>query len=432
MTGAVLGPAPGAGAGAGEVLEVDVAIVGGGPVGLALAILLVQEGVRVTVLERRTERSSHSRAIGIHPPGLVALQGTGVTGQLTAEGVQIRRGAARTRDRSLVSIRFSRTSTPYPYVLALPQERTETILEERLQSLDPTVLQRGRTVTGLVDTGASVLLAGSRRASVRGAEPASSRLASALGAETGSPDDVRADAVAGEDAGFAVHAAFAVAADGARSPVRSMLGAAVTERTLRDHYLMGDFPDTTGDGPTGVLYLEPEGIVESFPLPGGKRRWVAHTRSLRTDADAKALASMVRERTGQQPSAAGNSMLSAFSVRTALPRQLVHGRTILAGDAAHEVSPIGGQGLTLGWLDAAELAPLLAAGVRGENVQAQLVQFDRRRRRAARIASAQARLNMALGRPLPARLMRVRNTALSILFRAQPVSDLVARRFTMQ
>ncbi|MBD8045119.1 FAD-dependent monooxygenase [Arthrobacter sp. Sa2BUA2] len=408
-------------------MKVDVAIIGGGPVGLALAILLVQEGVRVTVLERRAERSSHSRAIGIHPPGLVALEGTGVSGQLTAEGVQIRQGAARTRNRSLASIRFSRTPTPYPYVLALPQERTETILEERLRSLAPNALQRGRTVTALVDTGSSVLLAGSGAAGARGT---SSGGRSPAG--PGGPDDGGADDVAGEDAGFAVHAAFAVAADGARSPVRSMLGAPVTERTLRDHYLMGDFPDTTGDGPTGVLYLEPEGIVESFPLPGGTRRWVAHTRSLRADADAKVLASMVQERTGQQLSAAGNSMLSAFSVRTALPRQLVHGRTILAGDAAHEVSPIGGQGLTLGWLDAAALAPLLTAGVRGESIEAQLVQWDRRRRRAARIASAQARLNMALGRPLPPRLMRVRNTALSALFRTQPVGDLVARRFTMQ
>lgn len=404
-------------ASAGEVLKVDVAIVGGGPVGLALAILLVQEGVRVTVLERRTERSSHSRAIGIHPPGLAALEGTGVTGQLAAEGVQIRQGAARTRDRGLVSIRFTRTSTAYPYVLALPQERTETILEERLQSLDPTVLLRGRTVTALVDTGSSVLLAGTGAGS---------------GGKGDGEGDGDGDGEDGEEPGFAVHAAFAVAADGARSPVRSMLGAAVTERTLRDHYLMGDFPDNTGDGPTGVLYLEPEGIVESFPLPAGTRRWVAHTRTLLTDADAKLLARIVRERTGRQLSAAGNSMLSAFSVRTALPGRLVHGRTVLAGDAAHEVSPIGGQGLTLGWLDAAELAPVLAAGVRGGNIDAQLAGFDRRRRRAAGIASAQARLNMALGRPLPRPVMRARNAALAALFRARPLGDLVARRFTMQ
>ena len=387
----------------GQVLDVDVAIVGGGPVGLSLAILLQQQGLRTAVLERRTARSSHSRAIGIHPPGLVALEGTGVTGQLTSEGVQIRYGAARSRDRNLVSIRFTRTATGYPYVLALPQERTETILEERLRALDPNALHRGHTVTALIDTGSSVILAGT------------------TGAD---PDD--------EDPGFAVHAAFVVAADGARSPVRGLLGAAAEGRMLRDHYLMGDFPDTTGDGAVGVLYLEPEGIVESFPLPSGKRRWVAHTRTLLADADAKVLAATVRERTGQRLDTTGNSMLSAFSVRTALPGQLVHGRTVLIGDAAHEVSPIGGQGLTLGWLDAAELAPLLAAGVGGGDIRAELARFDRRRRRAAKTASVQARLNMALGRPLPPRVMRARNAALAALFRVPQLGDLVARRFTMQ
>jgi 2-polyprenyl-6-methoxyphenol hydroxylase-like FAD-dependent oxidoreductase len=103
---------------------------------------------------------------------------------------------------------------------------------------------------------------------------------------------------------------------------------------------------------------------------------------------------------------------------------------VLIGDAAHEVSPIGGQGMTLGWVDAAELAPLLTAAVRGADVG--LAAFDRRRRRAAAVASAQARLNMALGRPLPAPLMRARNRVLAGLFRSRTLSDAVARRFTMQ
>ncbi|MCC3299610.1 FAD-dependent oxidoreductase [Arthrobacter caoxuetaonis] len=377
--------------------DVDVAVVGGGPVGLALAILLLQSGASVRVLERRTVRSSHSRAIGIHPPGLAALEGTGVTEQLTREGVQIRHGEARSRERDLVSLRFSNTSTRYPYVLALPQERTEHVLEDRLRALDPRALRRGWTVTSLADDGAGVTLEGTS-----GGEPVRLR------------------------------ASWVVAADGARSALRTMLGAGARGRRLKDSYLMGDFPDTTGDGPVGVLYLEPEGIVESFPLPGGKRRWVVHTRTLHADADAKDLARLVRQRTGRDIDAAGHTMLSAFSVNTTLVRELVHGRTVLIGDAAHEVSPIGGQGMTLGWLDAAELAPLLAAGLRGEDISSELGQFTRRRRRAAQIASAQAQLNMALGRPLPAGVMQARNLVLASFFQSRRLGDAVARRFTMQ
>ncbi|MER2136767.1 MAG: NAD(P)/FAD-dependent oxidoreductase [Arthrobacter sp.] len=377
--------------------DVDVAVIGGGPVGLALAILALQDGLRVRVLEARTERSSHSRAIGIHPPGMAALEATGVSAQLAAEGVQIRTGAARTRDTGLVNISFAKTSTAYPYVLALPQERTEAVLQARLQELDPEALQRGHRVTSLHDDGTGVTLTGTR---------------------------------AGGD--FTLRASWAVAADGARSAVRSLLGVQAAGTLLRDSYLMGDFPDNTGDGPVGVLYLEPEGIVESFPLPGGKRRWVAHTRSVRTDADAKDLARIVAARTGQTPDAAASTMLSAFAVRTTALKRLIHGRTVLIGDAAHEVSPIGGQGMTLGWMDASELAPLLAASVRGADVGGQLAAFDRRRRRAAAVASAQARLNMALGRPLPASVMRLRNAVLRRLFRSRRLSDAVARRFTMQ
>ncbi|GAA1924223.1 NAD(P)/FAD-dependent oxidoreductase [Arthrobacter gandavensis] len=377
--------------------EVDVAVVGGGPVGLALAILALQDGLRVRVFEARTSRSSHSRAIGIHPPGMAALEATGVSAQLAAEGVQIRTGSARTRDTELISISFAKTSTAYPYVLALPQERTETVLQARLEELDPDALQRGHRITSLHDDGRGVSLAGTT--------------------------------TAGD---FAVRASWVVAADGARSAVRGLLGVRAAGKLLRDSYLMGDFPDNTADGPVGVLYLEPEGIVESFPLPGGKRRWVAHTRTLQSDADAKDLARIVAARTGRVPEAAASTMLSAFSVRTTALKQLAHGRTVLIGDAAHEVSPIGGQGMTLGWIDAAELAPLLAAAVRGADVGARLAAFDSRRRRAAVVASAQARLNMALGRPLPAPLMQARNTVLARLFRSRMLSDGVARRFTMQ
>ncbi|XAZ29914.1 FAD-dependent monooxygenase [Paenarthrobacter ureafaciens] len=53
-------------------------------------------------------------------------------------------------------------------------------------------------------------------------------------------------------------------------------------------------------------------------------------------------------RTGVFPDESSNSMLSAFDVRARLAPRMVHGRIVLLGDAAHEISPIGGQGMNLG------------------------------------------------------------------------------------
>ena len=86
---------------------VDVLVIGGGPVGLFMAALLLQRGVSVRVLEQRTGAEPHSRAIGIHPPSLDALQGIGVARDLVAEGVPIRRGLAVGGGRTLAEMSFA-------------------------------------------------------------------------------------------------------------------------------------------------------------------------------------------------------------------------------------------------------------------------------------------------------------------------------------
>ena len=180
----------------------DVAVVGGGPVGLYLAALLLQEGVGVRVLEQRSERDRHSRAIGIHPPALAALERAGVARALVADGVPIRRGRAYSGGKLVGTMSFESVSRDFPFVLSLPQCSTEAHLERRVQDLDPTALARGARVTGITDDGDRLALAVTSGG-------ASTQLASAL----------------------------AVAADGTHSTVRQLLGIPVTARRYPDHYV---------------------------------------------------------------------------------------------------------------------------------------------------------------------------------------------------
>ncbi|SKB34536.1 2-polyprenyl-6-methoxyphenol hydroxylase [Arthrobacter sp. 49Tsu3.1M3] len=389
----------------------EVLIIGAGPVGLFMAALLLQDGVDVQVLEQRGAPELQSRAIGIHPPALAALAGTGVAETMIAEGVQIRRGMALAGGKCLARMSFASVSDRFPFVLSLPQARTEAHLERRVNELGAGALHRGVRLTGLSDDGTRV--------------------------------SVEADTASGT---VRNSAPLVIAADGVRSTVRALQGIDVRVKEYPDSYLMGDFADGTGFGPDAALFLSGAGIVESFPLPGQLRRWVVRLgpgdatfggpdaggpAAGGPGADARWLMGCVRERTGLAIDAGTNSMLSRFGVRTRLVPRMVAGRVVMIGDAAHEVSPIGGQGMNLGWLDAAALAPIVSAAVRGQDVADRLRTFEGTRLRAAARAARQAEINMALGRPLTDRLLALRNRGIAGVAAVPPVNSLIARRFTM-
>nr|WP_306422531.1 NAD(P)/FAD-dependent oxidoreductase [Paenarthrobacter aurescens] len=361
-----------------------------------MGALLLQHGHRIRIVERRTTRSDRSRAIGIHPPALAELARAGVAGDLIAAGVHIRRGVAYSQRRKVAELPFDGDAA-FPYILAVPQALTEKVLEQVVTDLDPEAIVRGADVQEVVDDFRSVRIA--------------------------------ADSPSGT---LELRARLAVAADGAHSKIRRGILPHLPPRGYPDCYIMGDFADATGHGSDAVLYLEPDGIVESFPLPAGVRRWVVRLGAPDKGTTAAGLADLVGARTGEVLDPASNTMLSAFEVRSRLAKRMVHGRVVLLGDAAHEISPIGGQGMNLGWLDAAALAPIMDASFGGADVGRRLEHFERARRKAAMRASRQAGLNMALGRPLPTAAMSARNRIFAAALEVQPVAELVERRFTMR
>jgi 2-polyprenyl-6-methoxyphenol hydroxylase-like FAD-dependent oxidoreductase len=103
---------------------------------------------------------------------------------------------------------------------------------------------------------------------------------------------------------------------------------------------------------------------------------------------------------------------------------MVHRRVLLLGDAAHQISPIGGQGLSLGFQDAQAVAQLVIGG-------GPLQAIDDLRLRAARSAARRAQVNMLLGRALPGWAVPPRDAVFSRLAASAWLHQWVARDFTM-
>ncbi|MFG6493144.1 FAD-dependent oxidoreductase [Microbacterium sp. P03] len=368
----------------------DVIVIGAGPVGLLLAGELRRRDIDVEVLERRAAAGDGTRAIGIHAPVLAALEQSGITDELLARAVRVPRGLARARGKTLGIVRFDLLSTRFPFVATLPQARTERILTDRAP-----VPRRDTTVTSVVPS----------RDAVR---------VSAHDGERTSPIVVVASGSGGRDLVFRP--------------------GAVPLTTYPDRYLMTDAAaGVDADPDVAVVNLDPTGVMESFPLPDGQRRYVAWDAPGGDDDPARRLerlraAVAVR---GEPDAAEGITWASSFGVRRYVAPRMRRGRLFVIGDAAHEVSPIGGQGMNLGLLDAAGLAPLLARWVRtGVAPDDDLGRWETRRVRSALRAARLAALNTDLGRAMPGVADTLRRTGVRAML-APPAGRLFAHAYAM-
>jgi len=374
----------------------DVVVVGGGPVGLFMGICLLHRGIPCTVVEKRTELAPGSRSLGIHPVSLELFEQTGLIDAFLESGIKVRKGYAHTGRKELGVIDFKDCPEPYNYILINPQEKTEQILRQRLLEMDPEALINGVEVIGVNQQQDEVLV-------------------------TLLKDEVHQT----------INVGYVIGCDGKKSFVRQQAGIRFTGERYPDTYIMGDLPDNTEFGTDACVYLHEDGLVECFPLPDGKRRWVAKTSDYVAEPDLRMLAEMVEDRTGTELGDHPDANVSSFGVQHMLADHFVKDRIILAGDAAHVVSPIGGQGMNLGWLDAWELAKVMSfcRALSKEAPISDLFIYEMNMRPIAKKVARRAEINMRLGRT--SGLPVIRNGVLKMVLHS-PARNLLAKLFTMR
>lgn len=376
--------------------ETDIVICGGGPIGLYLAGRLLQMGFTCIVLEKNLEIHQQSRSLGIHPISLELFERAGITELFLKGGLEIRKGIAYWNLDRLGEITFDNCPKPFNFILALPQWQTESILQDWALSLDKNSLIRGAEVISIENQIHSVTTTYKSENGVR----------------------------------QSIKSRFLVGCDGSNSFVRKAMDIPFEGEPYPDSYIMGDFTDNTEFGSDAAVYLHEDGLIESFPLPNGLRRWVVKTDQKFLEPSPDLLIQQIFDRIGHKLADSDYEMLSSFGVQHYLAQQMAIGNVLLAGDAAHVVSPIGGQGMNLGWLDAEACSETISQSFKQPQKQNSLfLLYSKNQRRVAKLVAKRAEINMWLGRKESSRLPV--KWAMALVLNT-PLSGLLAKLFTMR
>ena len=307
-------------------MDTQAIIVGAGPVGLMLAGELRLAGVDVVVLEQRLTRSGESRGVGFTARATELFRQRGLLRRLGE--VEI----SRNGHFGGIPLDFGVLEGSHFGVRGVPQHRVERMLEEWVTELGATVL-RGHRLTGLRESGGTVTVTAE------------------------GPD------------GPAEHsAAHLVGCDGGHSTVRQLAGFDFPgSDATREMYLADVVGGTIRPRPIGERV--PGGMVMSGPLGDGVDRIIVCPTGAPPSAVPQRTFAEVAEvwerLTGESLHGARATWVSSFTDATRQVTRYRRGRVLLAGDAAHIHLPAGGQGLSLGVQDAANLGWKLAATIHG-------------------------------------------------------------------
>ncbi len=331
----------------------QVLIVGAGPVGLALASMLVRQGIAVRIIDRSEHPTIYSKAQVIHARTLEVLHDLGVVAPFLAEGRRVHELAMSQADGTPITqleFKMPGDDTLYPFLLNISQAETEKHLRDHL-------------------------------AKVGVAPEWQVRL------EHFTQDEAGVEAVLVDGAGRSetLRVPYLVGCDGAHSTVRKALGLQFAGSTydwkITQADLRVDF--ATPPSPHAMVgFLGPQGPTMFLPLPGDSR-YRMMVFDVEEEPTLEFFQRAAAERTPPGTRVSDPRWMVSFRINCRMVDKYRVGRVFVAGDAAHIHSPAGGQGMNTGIQDAWNLSWKLGLALSGHASEALLDSYQAERRPVA-------------------------------------------------
>lgn len=367
--------------------EHAVVISGGGPTGLMLAGELALAGVDVAIVERRASQDlPGSRAGGLHSRTIEVLDQRGIADRFLSEGQ-----VAQVAGFASVRLDISDFPTRHPYGLGLWQKHIERILAGWVRELKVPV-HYGTEVTGFAqdDTGVDVALSDGQR----------------------------------------LRAQYLVGCDGGRSLVRKAAGidfpgwdpttsALLAEVEMAEEPELGIRRTPSGMHALGKVEYEIKDGEVVYKPGGTVGVMVTESHVGTSEPTLRDLSEVLIAVYGTDYGIHNPTWITRFTDMTRQAAAYRDRRVLLAGDAAHVHSPVGGQGLNTGVQDAVNLGWKLAQVVNGTAPESLLDTYHAERHPVAARVLRNTMAQVALMRP-DDRIEALRDTVSELLSMDEP------------